>query len=88
MRRDDVASTLKRRHFGTKCPLGNKINGLGVGSEWVLRYEAFNEVKGVGHTQVDTRSESKNTSYHKEKDYIYLRGWDLNGFCDIRLFMK
>ena len=23
MRRDDVASTLIRRHFGTKCPLGN-----------------------------------------------------------------
>ena len=22
MRRDDVASTLIRRHFGTKCPLG------------------------------------------------------------------
>ena len=22
MRRDDVASTLVRRHFGTKCPLG------------------------------------------------------------------
>ena len=29
MRRDDVASTLIRRHFGTKCPLGRCFMGEG-----------------------------------------------------------
>ena len=29
MRRDDVASTLIRRHFHTKCPLGYGLRGAG-----------------------------------------------------------
>ena len=32
MRRDDVASTMIRRHYGTKCPIGNKGRREGAGS--------------------------------------------------------
>ena len=29
-----------------------------------------------------------NVSYHKEYDYLWFRGGDLNGFRDIKTFMK
>ena len=29
-----------------------------------------------------------NVSYDKEHDYTWFRGWDLNGFRDIKPFMK
>ena len=31
---------------------------------------------------------SLGASYHKEQEYIWLRGEDLTGFSDIRPFMK
>ena len=47
-------------------------------------YKAFHEVKGMGHAprgvQRDPRSGSLNASYHKEQEYIWLMGGDLNGF--------
>ena len=41
-------------------------------------------MKGMGHAprgvQRDPRSGSLNVSYHKEQEYIWLRGGDLNVF--------
>ena len=33
----------------------------------------------------DPRSVSLDASYHKEQEYIWFMGGDLNGLCDIRL---
>ena len=62
---------------------------------WFKRWDlnkAFYEVKGVGHAvggvQRDPTSGSLNVSLHKEQEYIWFRGGDLDGFRDIRPFMK
>ena len=54
--------------------------------EQFLRYQAFYEVKGVGHAWAQPREfpELLNVSYHKKQEYIWFRGGDLNGFGDIR----
>ena len=44
------------------------------------KIKAFYEVKRVRNTPRDTGSMSMNTSYHKEHEYIWLRGGDLKGF--------
>ena len=36
----------------------------------------------------DPRSVSQDAFYHKEQEYIWLMGGNLNGFCGIRPFMK
>ena len=36
----------------------------------------------------DPRSMSLDASYHKEQDYIWFMGGDLNGLCDIRLWYQ
>ena len=36
----------------------------------------------------DPRSVSLDASYHREQEYVWLIGEDLNGFCDIRPCMK
>ena len=45
-------------------------------------------MKGVGHAPRGPRSVSVDASDHKEHEYIWLMGGNLNGFCDIRPFMK
>ena len=42
----------------------------------------------LGGVQRDPTSGSLNVSLHKEQEYIWFRGEDLNGFRDIRPFMK
>ena len=60
----------------------------GWGSEQFLRYYAFYDWGGWGITPGDPRSMSLNASYHKKQGYIWYRGGDLNGFWDMRHFMK
>ena len=53
---------------------------LGEGSEWFLRYKIFNEMEGVKHPMGGNLSVSLDLSYHKEDEYIWFRGGDLNDF--------
>ena len=43
---------------------------------------------GPGPTPWTPRLVSLNVSYHKEQEYILVRGGDLNGFSDLWPFMK
>ena len=56
MRRDDVASTLIRRHFRTKCPLGVlRIFGVVTGEarKWTGQYtEKVKECKSDRETEL------------------------------------
>ena len=45
-------------------------------------------MKGVGHAPGDPLSTSLDASYHKEQEYIWFKGGDLNSFCDIRSSMN
>ena len=49
-------------------------------------------MKGVGHAPGgplwDPRSMSLNAPHHKEQDYIWFMGGDLNGVRDIKHFVK
>ena len=49
-------------------------------------------MKGVGHDTggplCDPWSMSLNASHHKEQEYIWFIGGDLNGFQDIKHFEK
>ena len=47
-------------------------------------------MKGVGHAPggPQARSISLNEPYHKEKEYIWFMGGDLNSFQNIMHFMK
>ena len=49
-------------------------------------------MKGVGHAPVeplwDPWSMSFNAPHHKEQEYIWFMGGDLNGFRDIKHFVK
>ena len=64
----------------------------GWGSERFPRYNTFYEMKGVGHAPGgppgDPWSMSLNAPYHKEQEYIWFMGGDLNGFQDIKHFVK
>ena len=64
----------------------------GWGSERFPRYNTFYERKGVGPAPRgppwDPRSMSLNAPHHKEQEYIWFMGGDLNGFQDIMHFMK
>ena len=59
----------------------------GWGSEWFPRYNTFDEMKGVGPAPGgppwDLWSMSLNAPHHKEQEYIWFMGGDLNGFQDI-----
>ena len=61
-------------------------------SELFPRYYAFYEMKGVGHVPGGPpgvpRSMSLYVPYHKEQEYIWFMGGDLNGFQDFMHFMK
>ena len=46
------------------------------------------EEHALGGVQRDPTSGSLNVSLHKEQEYIGFRGGDLNGFRDIKPFMK
>ena len=78
----------------TKCALskGTRIYGLWVGIWRFPRYQAFCEMKGVGHTPRRhpgvPRSMSLNAPYLKEQEYIRFMDGDLSGFQDIMHFMK
>ena len=56
------------------------------------RYDTFYEMKGVGHAPGgplwDPWSMSINAPHHKEQEYIWFTGGDLNGFQDIKHFVK
>ena len=62
------------------------------GSERFLKYYALFEMKGMGHAPGVhpgvPRSMSLNAPYHKEQEYIWFMGGDLNGFQDITHFME
>ena len=62
------------------------------GSELFPRYNTFNEMKGVGPAPRgppwDPWSMLLNAPHHKEQEYIWFMGGDLNGFQDIMQFMK
>ena len=64
----------------------------GWGSERFPRYNTFYEMKGVGPAARGTPwypwSMSLNAPHHKEQEYIWFMGGDLNGFQDIMHFMK
>ena len=64
----------------------------GWGSERFPRYNTFYEKKGVGPTHGgppwDPWSMSLNAPRHKEQEYIWFMGGDLNGFQDIKHFVK
>ena len=65
--------------------MGGDLNGFS-------RYYASYAAKGVGHAlwgpPWHPRPMSLNTSHHKEQEYLWLMGGDLNGFQDIAHFMK
>ena len=53
----------------------------GWASEWMPRYYAFYEMKGVGHAPGDhlgSQDPSLNVPYHKEQDNIWFREGILN----------
>ena len=58
----------------------NNMYGLGWGSERFLRFLALYELEGWGIPLGDPWLVSLNASYHKEQQYIWFRGWVLNGF--------
>ena len=66
----------------------------GCGSEQFPRYNTFYEIKGVGHPPGDPFgihdpwSMSLNVPHHKEQEYIWFIGEELNGFKDIEYFVK
>ena len=64
----------------------------GWGSERFPRSNTFNEMKGVGPApggpSWDPWFMSLNAPHHKEQEYIWFMGGDLNGFQDIMHFMK
>ena len=64
----------------------------GWGSERFPRYNTFYEMKGVEHAPRvhpwDPWSMSLNAPHHKEQEYIWFMGGDLNGFRDIKHFVK
>ena len=66
--------------------------GLWFMGERFPRYNTFYEMKGVGHAPGgplwDPWSTSLNAPHHKEHEYIWFMGGDLNGFQDITHFMK
>ena len=61
-------------------------------SEQFPRYNTFYEMKAVGPAPRgppwDTWSMSLNALHHKEQEYIWFMGVDLNGFQDTMHFMK
>ena len=61
----------------------------GWGSERFQRYNTFYEMKGAGHAPgrlpCDPWSMSLNAPRHKEQEYGL---WNLNGFQDIKHFVK
>ena len=63
---------------------------MGRGSERFQRYMAFLELEEGEANHRGTLSMSMDASYHKEQQCIKLwfMGSDLNGFSDIRPFMK
>ena len=70
--------------------IGNKtIYGLGVGIWTFSRIFGLLWNEGVlGSPLGNPRSVSLDGSYHKEQQYIWFRGGDLNNFWDIRPYMK
>ena len=64
----------------------------GRGSERFTKYNTFYEMKRVGHalggSPMDPWSMSLNAAHHKEQEYIWFVGRDLNGFQDIKQFVK
>ena len=60
----------------------------GWGSEWFPRYYAFYERNGWGMPLGDPEIHALNAAYHKEQQYIWFMGGDLNSFRDITHFMK
>ena len=64
----------------------------GWGSERFPRYNTFYEMKGVGHAPGgplwNPWSMSLNAPHHKEQEYIWFMGGDLNSFRDIKHFVK
>ena len=62
------------------------------GSKRFPRYNTFYEMKGAGHAPGgppgDPWSMSLNAPRHKEQEYIWFMGEDLNGFQDIKHFVK
>ena len=76
MRRDDVASTLIRRHFRTKCPLGKKYTHV----FWEAQFEIFAAeplvcadfypyVDSLYKISVPTFSEKDNINYKLKTGY-------------------
>ena len=64
----------------------------GWGSERFPRYNTLYEMKEVGHASGgppwDPWSMSLNVPRHKEEEYIWFMGGHLNGFLDIKHFVK
>ena len=64
----------------------------GWGSEQFPRYSTFYEMKEVGPAPGgppwDPWSMSLNAPHHKEQEYIWFMGGDLNGFQDIIIYHK
>ena len=64
----------------------------GWGSEQFPKYYAFYEMKAMGHVPGEhprvPRSMFLNAPYHKERVHIWFMCGDLNGFKNIRHFMK
>ena len=63
----------------------------GCGSEQFPRYNTFYEIKGVGPAPGvppwDPWSKSLNAPHHKEQQYIWFMGGDLNSFRYIKHFV-
>ena len=64
----------------------------GWGSEQFPRYNTFYEMKWVRQASEgplwDPWSMSLNAPHHREQEYIWFIGEDLNGFQDIKHFVK
>ena len=83
MRRNHVASTLIRRHFRTKCPLGCYCYSIYYDYFWQISLRQFVEVRG-GHIQRHMETHKDSTKTHKnaqKKSNIRPVEWLLKEFC-------
>ena len=62
------------------------IYGLGVGISTVFKIFSYFPFKGAGLTPGVMTYIPLDAPQHKEQEYIWFRGRDLNGFQDIQLF--
>ena len=73
-----------------KCLIikSKSIYGFGVAIRAFSKILCLLWLRGVGHNPGGPPSMSLNDSYHKKQGYVWIRGGDLNGFWDMRPFMK